>query len=72
MTTYQVSILNLKAIKFLQDLADLNLISISPTTEDNFPGVLNKLFTKSTGNSPPLGRHYKRSRISTLKSYTKK
>ncbi len=54
MATYQVSILSPKAIKLLQDLADLNLISISQTTEDNFLRVINKLRTKGAANPPSL------------------
>jgi hypothetical protein len=36
MQTYQVNILNPKAAKLLQDLADLNLISIKQISEDSF------------------------------------
>ncbi|RZJ98850.1 MAG: hypothetical protein EOO46_23810, partial [Flavobacterium sp.] len=43
-----------KAAKLLQDLADLNLISIQQTSEDNFLKVINKLRSKASGNPPSL------------------
>jgi len=36
MTTYQVDILNPKATKLLQDLADMDLIAIKQTAEGQF------------------------------------
>lgn len=54
MQTYQVNILNPKAAKLLQDLADLNLISIKQTSEDNFLKVVNKLRSKAANNPPSL------------------
>ena len=54
MQTYQVNILNPKAAKLLQDLADLNLISIKQTSEDNFLKVINKIRSKASDNSPSL------------------
>lgn len=55
MTTYQVNILNPKAVKLLHDLADLDLISITETPhQDNFLNVVNKLRTKATDNPPSL------------------
>lgn len=54
MLTYQVNILNPKAAKLLQDLADLNLISIKQTSEDNFLKVLGKLRSKAVSNQPSL------------------
>lgn len=50
MQTYQVNILNPKAARLLQDLADLNLISIKQTSEDNFLKVINKLRSKAADN----------------------
>ena len=55
MQTYQVNILNPKAAKLLQDLADLNLISIKQTSEDSFLKVIGKLRSKAVGTPPPLG-----------------
>jgi hypothetical protein len=54
MQTYQVNILNPKAAKLLQDLADLNLISIKQTSEDNFLKVINKFQSKAADNPPSL------------------
>ncbi len=54
MQTYQVNILNPKAAKLLQDLADLNLISIKQTSEDSFLKVINKLRSKAADNPPSL------------------
>ena len=54
MQTYQVNILNPKAAKLLQDLADLNLISIKQTSEDSFSKVINKLRTKAAADLPSL------------------
>lgn len=54
MTTVQVDILNPKAGKLLQDLADLNLISIKETKEDGFLKVVKKLRKKAGKNPPSL------------------
>ena len=47
MDTVKVNILNPKAIKLLNDLAELNLISIQDYSKNNFAAVLNKLRTKA-------------------------
>jgi hypothetical protein len=52
--TYQVSILNPKAAKLLQDLADCNLISLQPAVEDGFMKVVKKLRAKAAKNPPSL------------------
>ena len=52
MQTFQVDILNSKAIKLLQDLADLNLISIKEQPQDNFQKVVNRL-RKKAASAPP-------------------
>ena len=54
MTTLQIDILNPKATKLLQDLADLNLIAIKQTKEDNFLKVIERLRTKAKHNPPSL------------------
>ncbi|MES2649233.1 MAG: hypothetical protein V4717_20310 [Bacteroidota bacterium] len=54
MQTYQVNILNPKATKLLQDLADLKLISIKQTSEDNFLKAFNNLRLKAADNPPSL------------------
>ncbi len=60
MNTIQVDILNPKAGKLLQDLADLNLISIKEKEEDGFLKVVNRLRKKSGKKRPSL-RNNKRS-----------
>jgi len=52
MSTIQVDILNPKAGKLLQDLADMELISIKETTNDNFLEVVKKLRKKAGKNAP--------------------
>ena len=46
MTTLQVDILNPKAGKLLEDLAELNLISIRNSSDDGFLKLVNKLSVK--------------------------
>ena len=50
--TYQVNILNPKAEKLLQDLADLKLISISKTSDGPFLTVVSRL-RKKASLAPP-------------------
>lgn len=52
--TYRVDILNPKANKLLQDLADLDLISIKASDEDNFIKIIKKLRSKASNNPPSL------------------
>jgi len=47
METIKVDILNPKARKLLNDLADLNLISIRKSTRNDFSEVLSRLRSKS-------------------------
>ena len=54
MTTYQIDILNPKATKLLQDLADLDLIAIRQTTEDGFLKIVSRLRAKAADNPPSL------------------
>ncbi len=51
--TYQVDILNPKADKLLQDLADLKLISISKTSNDPFMTVVKRLRKKAAATKTP-------------------
>ncbi|HOY49229.1 MAG TPA: hypothetical protein PL185_12190 [Flavobacteriales bacterium] len=53
MKTYQIDVLNPKAVKLLQDLADLNLISIRKTDE-NLSIVLKRLRKKASINTPSI------------------
>jgi hypothetical protein len=52
--TIKVEILNPKAKKLLNDLADLNLISISEVKEDTFMEVVRRIRSKSKENKLPL------------------
>ena len=52
--TYYVNILNPKAGKLLQDLADMKLIAISKTTNDPFLTVVKKLRRKAATKPPTL------------------
>jgi len=54
MTTVQIDILNPKAGKLLQDLADLNLISIKDVGGDNFLTFVQKLRKKAQKSPPSL------------------
>ncbi|MBK9257975.1 MAG: hypothetical protein IPM42_21175 [Saprospiraceae bacterium] len=47
MNTIQIEILNPKAIRLIQDLADLELISINQPTETGFSKLLAKLRSKA-------------------------
>ena len=72
METYQVNILNPKAAKLLQDLADLNLISIKQTSGDNFLKVINTLRSKAASNPPSLKDITKEVEAVRAKRYAKK
>lgn len=52
--TLQVDILNPKATKLLQNLADLNLISIKGIKGDGFLQIIDKLRVKAASNPPTL------------------
>ncbi len=52
--TYQVDILNPKADKLLQDLADLKLISISKVSSDPFLKVVKRLRKKAAAIKTPI------------------
>ena len=54
MKTYQVDLLNPKAARLLQDLADLNLISIKETKKQDFLDIVRKLRKKASSNAPSL------------------
>jgi hypothetical protein len=71
MTTVQVDILNPKAGKLLQDLADLNLISIKSSRNDSFLKTVKKLRKKAQKNSPSLNDITKEVEIVRAKRYAK-
>lgn len=69
--TLQVDILNPKATKLLQNLADLNLISIKGTKEDGFLKIIKKLRTKAGSNPPSLEEITKEVELVRAKRYAK-
>lgn len=54
MITYQVNVLNPKATKLLQDLADLDLISLQETATDDFLNAINVVRKEAATNPPTL------------------
>ena len=69
--TLQVDILNPKAAKLLQNIADLNLISIKGSKEDGFLKIINKLRTKASSNPPALEEITKEVELVRAKRYAK-
>jgi len=73
MTTYQIELLNPKAGKLLQDLADLNLISIKQAPAEGFFAVVNRLREKAaTTRLPTLEEITKEVEAVRTKRYAKK
>ncbi len=66
----RVDILNPKAVRLLQDLADLDLISIKQISVDNFLKVINKLRSKAD-NPPSLEEITKEVEAVRAKRYTR-
>lgn len=54
MKTYQIDIINPKATRLLQDLADLKLISIKENKKQDFIDIVTKLRKKDASNVPSL------------------
>ena len=71
MTTLQIDILNPKAGKLMEDLADLKLISIRKTTDDDFLKLIDKFRAKAKKNPPTLEEITKEVEIVRLKRYAK-
>jgi len=67
--TFQVDILNPKATKLLQDLADLNLISIKGNSEDGFLKIVRKLRAKAATKAPALEEITKEVELVRAKRY---
>ncbi len=70
MNTLRVEILHPKAEKLLEDLADLNLISITSNAKGGFAGVLQKLRSKSA-SAPSLDEITKEVELVRAKRYAK-
>ena len=71
MTTIQVDILNPKAGKLLEDLAELKLISIRSSSDDEFLKLVNKFRAKAKDNPPSLEDITKEVEIVRSKRYAK-
>jgi hypothetical protein len=71
MNTVQVDILNPKAGKLLQDLADMNLISIKEVANDSFLKVVRELRKKAQKNPPSLDEITKEVESVRAKHYAK-
>ena len=71
MDTVQVDILNPKAGRLLQDLADMNLISIKDVTSDSFLKVVAQLRKKAQKNPPTLEQITKEVERVRAKRYAK-
>jgi len=69
--TFQVDILNPKATKLLQDLADRKLISIKRTSQDGFLKIVKKLRTKAAAKPPSLEEITKEVEMVRSKRYAK-
>ena len=70
--TYQVDILNPKSIKLLQDLADLNLISIKQNSEDSFLKIVARLREKASSNPPSMEEITREVELVRAKRYAQK
>jgi len=71
MNTVQVDILNPKAGKLLQDLADMKLISIKDVANDSFLKVVKQLRKKAKKNPPSLDEITKEVELVRAKRYAK-
>ena len=71
MNTLQVDILNPKASKLLEDLADLKLISIRKVSDDGFLILVNKFMAKAKNNPPTFKDITKEVEIVRSKRYAK-
>jgi hypothetical protein len=70
MDTLKINIINPKAIKLLNDLADMNLISIQDSPKNNFVDLLNALRAK-TNSAPSLDEITKEVEAVRAKRYAK-
>ena len=71
MKTYQIDLLNPKAARLLQDLVELNLISIKETKKENFLEMVAKLRRKAVSNVPTLDEITKEVELVRASRYVK-
>ena len=69
--TLQVDILNPKAKQLLQNLADLNLISIKGAKDDEFLRIIKKIRSKASSNPPSYDEITKEVESVRAKRYAK-
>lgn len=72
MKSYQIDLLNPKAARLLQDLADLKLISIKETKKQDFLDIVTKLRKKASSNVPTLEEITKEVEMVRAERYAKK
>jgi hypothetical protein len=72
MKTYQIDLLNPKAARLLQDLADLKLISIKETKKQDFLDIVTKLRKKASSNVPSIEEITKEVELVRANRYAKK
>jgi hypothetical protein len=70
MDTLKINIINPKALKLLNDLADMNLISIQDSPKNNFAELLNNLRAKNE-SAPTLDEITKEVEAVRAKRYAK-
>jgi hypothetical protein len=70
MDTLKINIINPKALKLLNDLADMNLISIQDSPKNNFTDLLNTLRSKND-SAPSLDEITKEVEAVRSKRYAK-
>jgi hypothetical protein len=70
MNTMRIDILNPKAVRLLEDLADLNLIAIQDTSKSGFATVLKKLRSKAK-SAPTFDEITKEVELIRSKRYAK-
>jgi hypothetical protein len=70
MDTLKINIINPKALKLLNDLADMNLIAIQDSPKNTFEGLLNKLRANSD-SAPSLDEITKEVEAVRAKRYAK-
>lgn len=72
MKSYQIDLLNPKAARLLQDLADLKLISIKETKKQDFLDIVTKLRKKASSSVPTLEEITKEVEMVRAERYAKK
>lgn len=72
MNTIEIDIINPKAVRLLEDLADLNLISIREKADDRFLEQVNKIRAKAENNPPSLEEITNEVEIVREKRYAKR